>query len=178
MRTGESSKWFRSVLLSCVAFAVSGCGAIGFDVEQKLPEQRIQKSALGGLLPALFPNPAKLTIDLKAEQEKRGTGPATKIFLKKLQFNITTTAMPAGNFDFLEEAHLFAESSAAGLPKVEIATLKPVARGASSVDFTIVPNVNLLPYVNAGAELSATATGAQPNSDVTFDGLLIIDVRI
>ena len=167
-----------SIAVCCAAFILCGCGAIGFDVEQKLPEQRIEKSVLGGLLPALFPNPAKLTVDLKAEQEKRGTGPATQIFLKKLQFNITPAGAPSGNFDFLEEAHLYAESSAAGLPKVEIATLKPVPRGATSVDFKIVPNVNLLPYVNAGAALSATATGTQPNQDITFDGVLIIDVRI
>ncbi|MDP2269348.1 MAG: hypothetical protein Q8N23_00260 [Archangium sp.] len=167
-----------SIVLCCATFVLSACGAVGFDVEQKLPEQRIQRSALGGLLPALFPSPAKLTVDLKAEQEKRGTGPATQILLKKLQFNITPAGAPSGNFDFLEEAHLYAESSAAGLPKVEIATLKPVPRGVTSVDFTIVPGVNLLPYVNAGAELSATATGTQPNQDITFDGLLIIDVRI
>jgi hypothetical protein len=166
------------LLLSGLVFALSGCGAVGFDVEQKLPEQRIQRSAIGGLLPALFPNPARLTIDLKAEQEKRGTGPATKILIKKLQFNITPSGMPSGNFDFLEEAHLYAESSSAGLPKVEIATLKPVPRGVTTVEFTIVPGVNLLPYVNAGAELSATATGTQPNQDTTFDGLLVIDVRI
>lgn len=161
-----------------LALLFTGCGALSFDVEQPLPEQRIERSAIGGLLPALLPNPAKMTIDLKAEQEKRGTGPATKIFLKKLQFDITPAGMPSGNFDFLQEVHLFAEKSSAGLPKVEIATLNPVPRGATHVDFTIVPNVNLLPYVNAGAELSATATGTQPNQDTTFAGSLIIDVRI
>lgn len=160
------------------ALALTGCGAIGFEVEQKLPEQRIQGGVLGGLLPALLPNPAKLTIDLKAEQEKHGTGPATKIFLKKLQFRITPEGMPSGNFDFLDEAHLFVESASAGLPRVEIATIKPAPRGVTTVDFAIVPGVDLLPYVNAGAELSATATGTQPTTDTTFDGLLIIDVRI
>ncbi|MDP1825119.1 MAG: hypothetical protein Q8L48_17810 [Archangium sp.] len=157
----------------------SGCGAISFDVEQNLPEQRVQGGGvLGGLLPSLLPNPARFTIDLKAEQEKRGTGPATKLFLKQLQFRITPAAMPSGNFDFVDEAHLFAEASAAGLPKVEIATLKPAPRGVLILDFDIVPAVNLLPYVNAGAELSATATGRQPAEDVTFDGLIVLDVRI
>lgn len=164
------------MVLLCVA--LSGCGAVGFNVEQQLPEQRIQRSAVGGLLPTLFPSPAKLTVDLRAEQEKRGTGPATQIFLRSLSFTTTPRGMPSGNFDFLEEAHLYAESSAAGLPKVEIATLKPVPRNALTVDFAVVPGVNLLPYVNAGAELSATATGTQPDQDITFDGLLVIDVRI
>ena len=163
-------------MLLALLIAASGCGAISFDVEQKLPEQRVPGGALGGLLPALLPNPAKFTVDLKAEQEKRGTGPATKIFLKKLAFTITPPAMPSGNFDFLDEAHLFAEAS--GLAKVEIATLKPVPRGATTVEFAIVPSVNLLPYVNAGAALSATASGAQPRSDVTFDGVIVLDVRI
>ncbi len=160
------------------AIALSGCGAIQFDIEQKLPEQRVAGGMLGGLLPALLPNPARLNFDLKAEQEKRGTGPATKIFLKKLQFNITPAGMPSGNFDFLDEVVLSVESSAAGLPKVQIGSVKPVPRGVTRLDFAIVPSVDLLPYVNAGAELSATAKGAQPAMDVTFDGLLVIDVRI
>lgn len=165
--------------MCCVVLALSGCGAINFDVEQALPEQRIEGGGLlGGVLPTLLPNPAKFTIDLKAEQQKHGTGPATKLFLKQLQFRVTPASMPSGNFDFLEEAHLFAEASAAGLPKVEIATLKPVPRGVILVDFAIVPAVDLLPYVNAGAELSATATGSRPASDVTFDGLIVVDVRI
>ena len=164
------------IVLGVLMFAASGCGAISFDVEQKLAEQRVPGGVLGGLLPALLPNPVKFTVDLKAEQEKRGTGPATKLFLKKLTFAITPAAMPSGNFDFLDEVHLFAEAS--GLAKVEIATLKPVPRGVTAVVFTINPALNLLPYVNAGAALSATATGAQPRSDVTFDGVIVLDVRI
>jgi hypothetical protein len=161
-----------------LCLALSGCGAISFDVEQKIPEQRVMGSALGGLLPSFLPSPIRLDVDLKAEQEKHGTGPATKLFLKRLEFDITPPATPSGNFDFLDEAHVFVEASAAGLPKVEIATLKPAPGGAVSVVFTAVPAVNLLPYVNAGAELSATASGTQPNRDVTFDGLIVLDVRI
>ena len=81
-----------SVLL--LAIASSGCGGIQFDIEQKLPEQRVAGGMLGGLLPGLLPNPARLNFDLKAEQEKRGTGPASKIFLKKLQFKITPQTAP------------------------------------------------------------------------------------
>lgn len=160
------------------ALLLSACGVVRFDVEQPLPEQRVEAGLLGGVLPALLPNPVKFTVDLKAEQEKRGTGPATKLYLSQLQFRVTPTAMPPGNFDFLDEVHLFAESSAAGLPRVEIARLVSVPRGATVVDFSIVPEVDLLPYVNAGAALTATATGRPPASDVTFDGRVVLDVRI
>lgn len=155
---------------------LSSCGAIRFELEQVISEQRVEGSLLGGVLPSFFPNPFKLTIDVKAETEKRGTGPATAAFLKSLSLAATPAGNPSGTFDFLDEVHLFVE--APGLPKVEVATLKPVPRGQAMVDFAIVPEVNLLPYVNAGATMTTTATGTQPAKDFTFDGKAVFEVRI
>jgi hypothetical protein len=53
-----------------------------------------------------------------------------------------------------------------------------VPRGQASVSFTVVPDVNLLPYVNAGATMTTTATGRQPAKDFTFDGKAVFEVRI
>jgi hypothetical protein len=128
------------------------------------------------VLPTVLPNPAKFTIDLKAEVQKRGTGPATKAVLKSLALSILTAETPDANFDFLEEVHLFAEGP--GLQKVEIAKLQPVPRSAKSLTFEIVPDVDLLPYINAGATLSATATATQPRTDTSFDGKVAVEVRI
>jgi hypothetical protein len=61
---------------------------------------------------------------------------------------------------------------------VEVANSAPVPRGATTLDFNIVPNVNLLPYINAGATISATATGTQPAQDTSFDGHVVVTVKI
>ncbi len=156
-------------------FGLTSCGAVSFGVEQDLGRQDIQGSLLGGVLPSFLPNPAKFTIDLKAEVAKRGTGPARSAFLKSLTLNISPST-PEANFDFLQEVHLFTEG--AGLERVEIAKLQPVPRGVKSLSFEIVPNVDLLPYVNAGATLSATATATQPGKDTSFDGKVAVEVRL
>ena len=155
---------------------LTSCGSIRFNLEQPIAEQKVPGNLLGGVLPNFFPNPFKLTIDVKAETEKRGTGPATAAFLTSLVLNATPAGNPSGTFDFLDEVHVLVE--APGQPKVEVATLKPVPRGQTSVSFTIVPDVNLLPYVNAGATMSTTATGTQPAKDFTFDGKAVFEIRI
>jgi hypothetical protein len=96
-----------AALVSSVVFA--GCGGLHFDVEQPLPEQRIAGNPLGGVLPSFLPNPLTVTIDVKAETEKRGTGPASAAFLKVLTLSATPASAPSGNFDFLDEIHIFIE---------------------------------------------------------------------
>ena len=160
-----------------LAFLVlCGCGAVQFDVEQDLTKQTIQGDALGGLLASTFlPNPYTLNIDLKAEVAKRGTGPATKAFLKSLVFDITADS-PGQNFNFVDETRLFIE--APGLTKVEIAKKAPVPEGLKKLEFEVVPMVDLLPYLNAGATISATATGTRPAQDTSFTGKVVVEVRI
>jgi hypothetical protein len=168
----------RAILLA-IAIGVSGCGAIAFDVEQAIQEQTIQGSPLGGLLPAFLPTPFRLSIDVKSETQKRSTGPATSAGLKAISFSTTPRAMPSGTFDFVDEIHIFiAASGNASLPKVEIATLKPVPKGLTTLELVVVPGIDLLPYVNAGAEVSAQASGTQPTQTVTFDGKVVVTIRI
>jgi hypothetical protein len=166
---------------ACVAFAVlaaSGCGLIAFDVDQDLPPQMIQGSVLGGLLPS-FLAPTPLHIDIKSETQKRDTGPASSANLKLLRFQLTPHDAPSGNFDFLDEVHIFIESPSNGaLARREIATLAPVPKGATTLTLTIVPGIDLLPYINAGAQITATATGREPSMNVTFDGHITVTVHI
>lgn len=151
----------------------TGCGLVQFDVDQPLPEQRIEGNVLGGLLPEFLPNPLKVSIDVKAETQKRGTGPATAAYLKSLTFNATRSS---GTFAFLDEVHIFIE--APNLPKREVARALPMGSGGTSLPFEMMPNENLLPFVNAGATLSATVSGHPPAKDFTFDGALVLDIRI
>jgi hypothetical protein len=159
-----------------LALLGSGCGALSFDVEQAVPEQTIQGNPLGGLLPSFVPTPFRLNVDIEQETKKRSTGPATSAGLKALRFSATPAAMPSGNFDFVDEIHVFI--AAPSLPKVEIARLTPVPKGQTTLELVTSPEVNLLPYVNAGAEMSATATGRQPTQTFTFDGKVTITIRI
>ena len=158
---------------------LAGCGKLGFDVGQDLQEQRVTGSALGGILPSFLAAPIPLQVDLKAETEKRNTGPASHAYLKSLTLSATPRSAPSGNFDFLESVHIYVAQRGGGtLPKVEIATLQPVPKGQTTVSFVIVPDVDLLPYINVGAEITATASGRQPQKDFTFDGHLEVTIKI
>jgi len=157
-------------------FLVWSCGNISFDVEQALPEQTVPGNPLGAVLPAVLLDSVHFTIDVKAEVAKRGTGPATSATLADLRLFITPHQEPVGTFDFLQEIHLFAEAT--GHPKVEIAKLTSVPRGQTTVIFDVVPGVDLLPYINAGAAITATATGSQPPRETKFDGKIVVKIRI
>jgi hypothetical protein len=161
--------------------AVAGCGAISFDVSQAVPEQQVPGSPLGGLLPSFLPQPFPINIDIQQETAKRSTGPASSANLKSVQFQMTPHGSSSSTFDFVDEIHIFvapASGSGSSLPMVEIANLAPVPKGQSTLDLKIVPGVDLLPYINAGASISATASGHAPAQTVTYDGTVVVTVRI
>jgi hypothetical protein len=168
------------LLFAVAVVAVGGCGAIGFDVSQSVPEQTVQGSPLGGLLPSFLPQPFPVTINVQQETQKRSTGPASSANLKQVEFQVTPHASPSGNFDFVDEIHIFVAPSSSGsaLPMVEIANSKPVPKGQTTIDLAIVPGIDLLPYINAGASISATASGHQPTQTVTYDGSVVVTVHI
>ena len=165
----------RQVLLGLTVFPL-GCGAVSFDVDVPVPDQRVPGNIVGGLLPAFLPTPFALNVDVKAETAKRNTGPATSANIKSIAFQSTPHAAPSGTFDFVDAIHIFVE--AGSLPKKEVASLEPVPKGRSSIDLSIVKDVDILPYVSAGATLTATATGRQPSKDFTFDGVVKITVHV
>ena len=170
----------RALLIS-VTVAAAGCGAISFDVSQGVPEQQVPGSPLGGLLPSFLPQPFPVTIDVQQETQKRSTGPASSANLKQVEFQITPHASPSGNFDFVDEIHIYvapSSSSSSSLPMVEIANLKPVPKAQTTIDLAIVPGVDLLPYINAGASISASASGHTPPQTVTYDGTVVVTVHI
>lgn len=149
------------------------CGAVTFDVTAAVPPQMVPGNVIGGLLPSFLPNPFKLNVDIKAETAKRNTGPATSANLKSIQFRATNGS---GTFDFVDGIHIFVEAT--GVGKTEIASLDPVPKGKTVLDLSVVSSLDILPYVSAGATLSATANGHQPSKDFTFDGTVIITVHV
>ena len=166
-----------------IAFSVAaaGCGAISFDVSQAVPEQQVPGSPLGGILPSFLPQPFPVTIDVKQETEKRSTGPASSANLKQVEFQVTPHGQSSSTFDFVDEIHIYvapSSSASSSLPMVEIARLSPVPKGQTKIDLTIVPGVDLLPYINAGASISASASGHQPAQTVTYDGTVVVTIHI
>jgi len=145
-----------------------GCGLLAFDVSQDIPAQTVPGSPLGA---SLFAIP--LNIDIQSATAAQGTGPAHSATLKSISLSITS---PSGaTFDFITSISI--SISASGMPDVEIARLQPVPATAS---ITIPPTgaVDLLPYINAGATISATASGHMPPSDTTFVGKVIVTVHV
>lgn len=170
-------------LVSLLAIGLGGCGLIEFDLNEKVPEQRIQGSLLSGVLPSFLPSPVPLTLDVQAASKAMGTGPVTAASLKSLTFSITATAMPSGDsddFDFVRSIDVFVESRKQGsmLPRVKIADLPSHGSGDKQLSLRTYPEVNLLPYINEGCEISASASGTAPPDDVTFDGQVVVRAKL
>jgi hypothetical protein len=164
----------RGVAIALAFAAVAGCGVLPFDVGQDIAEQKVPGSVVGGILPSFIPTPIPITINIQSETARRGTGPARSAGLSSLTLSATRSS---GTFDFLDEVHIFISSpNDTALPKREIATLKPVPRGATTVSFTPT-DVDLLPYINAGSQIDSQAMGTQPKSDFFFDGHLVVTAR-
>ncbi len=151
---------------------LAGCGLVSFDVTQAIPEQVIQGSPLGGLLPVgLFQIP--MQIDIEQSTKARGTGPASAAYLRSVTLAITA---PAGaTFDFVDT--MTVKISAPGLPEREVAKL-PARQSKPRLELDIVPGIDLLPYMQAGATMSASATGHQPSQDTRYDGQVVVKVKV
>jgi hypothetical protein len=156
-----------------------GCG-LPFTIGQDIPEQSVpgDPNPLPNPAPTVLPNflQIPLTINLQSEIERRKTGPARSVVLRSLTLAATPSNNPSGNFDFLDEVHIYVESDSQ--PQLEIATLNPVPRGSTSVSFTVVPDVELLPYIKEGTRVTSRATGRFPPQEFTFNGHLRVTIYI
>lgn len=152
-----------------------GCGLIAFDVSQDIPQQTVPGSPLGALLPAsLFAIP--MNVDIQSATAAQGTGPAHSATLKSIALTITSPG--GGTWDFVSSISISISSSGNGnLPTVEIAKLQPVP-GTATITIPPTSNVDLLPYINAGANITATASGHMPSSDTTFVGTVVVTVHV
>ncbi len=162
------------VALFLLPWIFGACGWIHVNVDQDIPEQYIP----GNPVPAAGVLPNFLQMSLNADTNHQA-GPLTSAGLRSLTLTATPHGQPSGNFDFLDEVHIYLKSATnSSLPQVEIATLAAVPRGQTTITLTIVPHIDLLPYLKSGAEITSMATGRQPTQDFTFDGRAVITVRI
>jgi hypothetical protein len=159
--------------------AVACASALDFDVSQAVPEQIVSGSPLPAVLSGLFAFP--LQVDIQSQIAAHKTGPISEITLSGLVLDITATKQPAGDTDdwsFLTHADLFVASTKDGttLAKVKVATVDAPGK-VQQLIFVPVAGVNLLPYVNEGAQLTAETTGSLPPDDTSFAGTATFRIR-
>ncbi len=162
----------------------SGCGVFDFDVQQAVPEQRVMGSSiLGTVLGNFIPSPFPLTIDIEQETKAHNTGPVKAAGLKTLTFQITATGKDSSSdvdeFDFVQSVDIFVDSTRQGsmLPRQKIADLPQPPGKVQLINMHTYPDINLLPYINEGSRITASATGNQPSDDVTFNGQIVVHVN-
>jgi hypothetical protein len=153
---------------------VAGCDALGFDVTQQIPEQQVMGSPLGEVLPPLDLFQLPLNLNVQQQTQAMGTGPAGSLKLKSLTLAITSPS--DASFDFLTEIAI--SIAAEGLAKKVIAQAKPVPMGQKQLALAPVGDVDLLPYANKGATLSASAQGHVPMQTIRFSGVVVMHVSV
>jgi len=175
---------FARFLLALTFIHLTGCASVGgFEIGQALPERTVAGNPVGGLLGGFVDVPIPLEVDVAAQTAARDTGPATAMRLTDLRLQITATEEPAGDTDdfaFIESAEVFVQGAQAdsSLPRVRVATASQPAEGARELVFETDSTVDLLPYANEGAELTAEAMGTAPPDDVSFDGSITLAVEV
>jgi hypothetical protein len=164
-----------AAILAGLAFPLAGCGLASFDLNQDIPTQTVPGNPLGPLLPAsLFAIP--MNIDVQSATDAKGTGPASSVTLESI--TLTVLSPSGATFDFVSSISISISASGnSNLPTQEIAHLDPVP-GTASINLQPVPGVDLLPYINAGATITAAASGHMPSTDTTFDGLVVVTVHV
>jgi len=158
---------------------LAGCSIADFDVDQKIPEQRVPGSAIPGPLAALFPVP--ITLDLESKIKAMDTGPIDSVTLSSLALTITATARPTGDTDdwsFCTNVDVFIESRKAGttLPKVKIASVA-MPGAVQTMTFAVESGVNVKPYVDEGSQVDTTGSGTAPSDEVSYDGKAVFTVH-
>ncbi len=169
------------VLPLLIPILLCGCGALDFDVQQGVPEQRVTGSLAGALFGTLIPSPFPLTIDLAQETKARNTGPVKAAGLKSLTFAITNTASSGSvhDFSFVQTVDIYIESTKSGttLTRQKIADLPSPPGAQTTLSLRTYPDINLLPYINEGSRITSMASGTVPPNDVTFNGQIVVHVN-
>jgi len=158
----------------------AGCSlGIGFDMPFDVPQLTIAgnpaaHAAAKPLSGAVAP--FALSVDLsQAEKQNDMAGVIHTVTLESAVFTITNAS---GCFDFVDYVSFTIESTKPGttLPPAVLAT----GAGPGCVQtFTLTPtSIDIKPYLDEGATVSATASGVPPETNVTLDGRVVLHATI
>jgi hypothetical protein len=159
-----------ALALGSLSLLMAGCGS-DVDVEQEIPEQEVPGNFLAATL-ALVGFTIPIEVSVESQEEAHDTGRAHTAALKSMQLTITA---PSGEtFEFLDRIRI--EVSAVGMPGALVAHLDDVP-ARSQIALTVVSQVDLLPYINRGAKLTAMVSGHAPRQTLRYKGRVVITLR-
>ena len=154
--------------------AVAGCGLISFDTTVD-----IAPSVVPGNPAAAAAAPAVVTtteIPLDPKQLPSNADLADSVKLSSLTLQVT--APEGATLDFLSGVSLtITAPPESHLPPRQIAAGAP-APGADQVILKPIGDVDLLPYIKAGAVVRAVGTGRPPAIDTTVAGQAVLTVSV
>jgi hypothetical protein len=167
----------RSALL-IVAFASVGfaaCGWVSFDTTVNIDPQVIPGSpAAAAAVPSATATTSAVALD--SSDLPKNADLADSVKLRTL--TLTITSPPGGTFDFVDMMSVTISAMAgSGLRDVELAAGTP-APGSNQLILTATNDIDLLPYIRAGATLRATGSGHAPIADTTVAGQAVLKVSI
>ncbi|WP_437678139.1 hypothetical protein [Sorangium sp. So ce131] len=122
--------------------------------------------------------PAFQSIDLSAEFENQGVTKDDVDEVHMLEFTLRIESPADGDFDFLSSVSFFAETE--GQPRVLIAELDEVPRGARELSMEVIEGVDLKPYVVAPSmKITSEATvSGRPGEETTIAADVVLDVDV
>ncbi len=171
-----------TVLVVLGGLFATGCQTSAFDVSLNITEQR-QTGGAAGTISTFLPTPYVVIVNLADEAKIRGINPPKKAYIKDLSFAITSTARPVGDidtFDYLNTVEFFLEPTRVGsqLQKLKVADIPSKEGPAGEISPRLTSNLDILPLLNEGARMVATATGNLPPDDVSYNGQIVIGVDV
>lgn len=158
-----------------------GAGATQFDLTQSFPGQRIAGTTAGALT-TMLPAPVLLTLDYKGQAVAHNAdGPAVTIAVTGMSLETTvggSTAASTVPFDFVQSATVYIESTRANssLARAVIGVQATPPGKITGFNLSTNSGVNILPFLQEGAQLTSTATGSLPGHDVEFTGSITVHV--
>jgi hypothetical protein len=164
----------RAALLLLVAGEAGSCGWFSFNTTVDIAPQVIPGDAHAAAAPATTMTVSAIKLDPKNLPSNAGL--ANSVKLSSLTLKVV---MPgSGSFDFLSAVSLtISAPSGSGLPDRQIATGAPKP-GARELTLDPTGDVDLLPYVEAGATILVTGTGRAPLIDTTVAGQAVLTVSV
>ena len=194
----STTRYFRPhvSLLVALSAGLSGCDGttLGhFDVDEELPETRVEGSSVIALLPAFFP---PMNLDVSSSEDFQGEEYdfLTSIQLDELTLIIADSSTDENedsledgepdNFDFLSSVEIYIESEFDGVSQRELigsidADDPQLGAGAQSINFNLT-GTDILRYVeaDAGYSVQIEASGEPPPDAVMFGGDVVYRVGV
>ena len=160
------------------ASLLTSCDPLDFTIDQAIPEQMIQGSAVPAVLSGVFAIP--LNVNISSQIAAQATGTIHSVTIDDLELDITKTDEPTGDTDdwsFITHVTVTLKSTKTGttLPAVTIGTVDGSA--SQKLIFTVDSTIDVKPYIDEGGEIDAPGSGTQPTDDVSYNGTATFTVH-